>query len=85
MLFERGKYDAYYIMDLEDKDTQEELRNWIIDTYRDDDTFSEERVEETLESINEGLCEIWLDGDIIHIEVENGLGALDAGIAMVGI
>ena len=47
-------------MDLEDKILKKSSGIGIIDTYRDDDTFSEERVEETLESIKRGSCEIWL-------------------------
>lgn len=73
----RGKFGMIVIEDLDKKEVQEEIRDRIIDTYRDDDTFSEEKVEETLTGIVNGDYEIYLDGDIIHMEVVHGFGCLD--------
>lgn len=84
MRFENIK-GQLYIMDLRDEKTQEELKAWIVDTYRDDDTFSEARVQETIDGINEGFYDAFIDDNMVHIEVEYGLGCLDAFIGMVGI
>ena len=80
MRITKGKYDSYYIEDIYSSKTLMELADIISDTYRDDDTYSSKRVNETIDDIFKGQYEIWLDGDIVHIEVENGLGALDVGI-----
>lgn len=85
MKLERMKYGAWDIVDKDEKYIQDELRSWIEHTYYKDDTFTPERVDETLQSILDGNCEIWLDDDIIHIEVEEGLGNLDATIGAVVI
>lgn len=84
--YESGLVDIMLnIVDIDEDYVQDELRIWIEDTYRTDETFSPERVEETLQSIIDGNCEIVLDENIVHIDIEYGLGALDATIGAVVI
>ena len=78
--------DDFKIRDVEAKEVQNELRDIIRDNYRDDDTFSEARVDETLLGIVAGYYKAMIDIDpnsyelILHIEVEYGLGDLEIGI-----
>jgi hypothetical protein len=81
--------DDFKIRDVEAKEIQNELRDIIRDNYRDDDTFSEARVDETLLGIVAGYYKAMIDIDpnsyelILHIEVEYELGDLDIRILEV--
>ena len=65
------------IEDIETSETLKELREIIESNYYKDDTFSEQRIKETLDGIIKGYYDLTIENDEIHMEVEFGLGALD--------
>jgi hypothetical protein len=80
-----AKNEGFVFADLDDPETWEELEEWIWNEYRDDETFSEKRIEETLNSILKNRYHIEVDGDTLCVEIEEGLGNLNAIIEAIEV